>query len=148
MTLMPSYRGLKKPPKPDPGEVHALDTKALFSLLAADAYNNTNYPERPEKPAVLGKRADALTIEEINTLQEVKNRFAVAREGYDKAKGDHALETQRLLGALRYDVRSAFGTHHNPKEDLLWGICWDERGDCGLHDVVRLYSTLVILIQG
>lgn len=116
-------------------------------MINIDDYKTVlEWPKRPERPAVLGKRVSELNSADLNTLGAVKAEYDAAVEAHDAAKRAYREDEDRLRTKFREDLAAEYGVVGNPREPKLWALAWSYGHSAGLGEVVSHYGELSELI--
>jgi hypothetical protein len=121
-------------------------------MSVADKIRNGEYkskvqwPNTPEKPAVLNKRVMDLSTEDLAQAAEIKARYEADMQAYKDQKRLYAQSEQQGIAQLREDLEWEHGLSGHHKADLLWSKAWEHGHGYGLEEVAQRYNDLAELV--
>ncbi len=116
--------------------------------IAADDYEaQMDFPERPERPSVLGKKVIDMTDDEAKSVDRVLGEYKAGMDVYHAARADHRRSEQEGIRRFQADLEKENDVVAHPKVQLLWDKVWERGHSSGLLEVVYHYEDLAELIQ-
>lgn len=110
--------------------------------------NPIPYPNTPVKPAVLLKRVNNLSDEQINTLVDVKKAYNDAMEAYEaarKAYADGAIDADKRF---RQEALNEVGLSDHEARDRAYSLAWEQGHSGGYADVFNHLQEIAFVILG
>jgi hypothetical protein len=105
------------------------------------------YPAYPEKPALLCKRANDLTAEEIAQLHDTKLDWEQCMKDYREARESYGKAEAEINHAFQKDLCDECGVEpfDGPFAESMYAIAWDEGHSAGHSEVASCFMRLLPL---
>jgi flagellar biosynthesis/type III secretory pathway protein FliH len=124
-----------------------VDRDFLSNLQKGYYKGSLPYPGDVKKPAILSRRVDELTDEEIAELPTIRAEYQKAQAEARKGLDAYHEEQNRLYTQFREDIAEFYKMTDHPKKDKVFAKAWEDGHSSGFEEVHNHYAELVQLVR-
>lgn len=122
---------------------------SVYEAVNAGEYKPTMpLPARVEKPAILRKRVDELSHDDMMEAVRAKAKYEADVASYTTAMEAYRKESGELEIKFQRDLEVENGVSGHPRAGLLYQLAYDRGHSSGMGEVALYYSEMADLIVG